>query len=579
MKLRVLALDYDGTIATEGRPDPDVQSAIAQARADGLAVVLVTGRILDDLRCLLGNLRAFDAIVAENGAVVAFPRSGRATLLCAPVSQPFVRALEARGLAPRAGSCVVELDASAAHAVLDVVSQLELPLTCHFNRGRLMVLPQAVSKATGLRTALETMRLSPHNAVAVGDAENDHELLRVCEVGAAVAWGSKVLQAAADVVVAGDGPAAVATYVREIAAHDRIVVPPVARRHLLLGRDTQGATVTLAVRGRNVLVAGDPKSGKSWVTGLLCEQLLAERYSVCVIDPEGDYLELESLPGVVVFGGHDPLPSMHQLQRTMRHADVSVVLDLTGLDVVAKRTYVATAIGTLTRLRRDTGLPHRIVVDEAHYFLHDAEQSALLDRELAGYTLVTYRASGLHPDVLAAAECVLVTRATDPEEARLLHERFCGREDLAYWQRVLAGLETDEAALLPTSEEAAGALRRFRIAPRLTRHVRHRHKYLDHCVGDAVAFHLAPAGGERPVTVRSLQQLVDVVGASSNRRLAGHAQRGDLSRWIQHVICDATLAQQVRDLEERFRLGMLADFGGALAHAILRRYQVDDDLT
>ena len=68
-----------------------------------------------------------------------------------------------------------------------------------------------MSKATGLRVALETLRLSARNTVAIGDAENDHELLRLAEVGVAVAWGSKALQAAADVVLDGSGPAAVAT--------------------------------------------------------------------------------------------------------------------------------------------------------------------------------------------------------------------------------------------------------------------------------------------------------------------------------------------------------------------------------
>jgi hydroxymethylpyrimidine pyrophosphatase-like HAD family hydrolase len=46
-----------------------------------------------------------------------------------------------------------------------------------FNRSRLMVLPQSVSKATCLREALTTLRLSAHNAIGIGDAENDHALL------------------------------------------------------------------------------------------------------------------------------------------------------------------------------------------------------------------------------------------------------------------------------------------------------------------------------------------------------------------------------------------------------------------
>ncbi len=73
MKFSVLALDYDGTIATEGVLDPDVRAAIIETRARGIVVLLVTGRILSDLRQAAGDLDFADAVVAENGAVLAFP--------------------------------------------------------------------------------------------------------------------------------------------------------------------------------------------------------------------------------------------------------------------------------------------------------------------------------------------------------------------------------------------------------------------------------------------------------------------------------------------------------------------------
>ena len=76
--------------------------------------------------------------------------------------------------------------------MLDVIRELELPIVLLFNRSRVMALAQGVSKATGLRAALEMLRTSPRNTVAIGDAENDHELLRFAEVGAAVEWGSRV---------------------------------------------------------------------------------------------------------------------------------------------------------------------------------------------------------------------------------------------------------------------------------------------------------------------------------------------------------------------------------------------------
>lgn len=93
MKLCVLALDYDGTIAQNDRPDSSVIDAIAGAPRRGVKVLLVTGRILDELRRVAGELRFVDAVVAENGAVVHFPDSGQTTILVQPVHPALVARL------------------------------------------------------------------------------------------------------------------------------------------------------------------------------------------------------------------------------------------------------------------------------------------------------------------------------------------------------------------------------------------------------------------------------------------------------------------------------------------------------
>jgi Helicase HerA, central domain len=99
----------------------------------------------------------------------------------------------------------------------------------------------------------------------------------------------------------------------------------------LLGHLDDGREFSLAIRGRNVLVTGDAKSGKSWIAGLLSEQLILHGYSVCAIDPEGDYSSLESLPGVTVLGREDAPPTPRELLRALRYPDRSVVIDLSRL--------------------------------------------------------------------------------------------------------------------------------------------------------------------------------------------------------------------------------------------------------
>src|SRR3974390_11156 len=320
MKLGVLALDYDGTIARDGLLSPDVRAAIAEARARGIVVIIATGRILSDLRKAVGNLDFVDAVVAENGAVLSF-RNGQTRIVGHLPPQIFFDELRRRGVAFTSGQCVVEADASVAPAILATIRELQLPLVILFNRGRLMVLPQAISKGTGLRDALHILRLSPHNAIAVGDAENDHDLLAQCELAAAVGWGSTLLQGEADEVVNGDGPSAVAAYIRRVAAQTKLPAGRLGRHRLTVGIEQDGRPFTSDIRGRNILIVGETQSGKSWATGLMCEQMIVRGYSLCVIDPEGDYGGLESLPGVVVLRANGHPPDMTDVGRALQHFD------------------------------------------------------------------------------------------------------------------------------------------------------------------------------------------------------------------------------------------------------------------
>ena len=575
MKFGVLALDYDGTIARDGILDADVRTAIAEARGRGIVVILVTGRILADLKRVAGDLNFVDAVVAENGAVLAFP-SGHSWPVGHPLPPVLLGELRRRGIDFAAGQCLVETDATLAPRILAVIRELELPLVLLFNRGRVMVLPQAISKATGLRHALTALRLSAHNAIAVGDAENDHDLLAACEIGAAVGWGSPALQRSADEVICGNGPSAVAPYIRQASKSMRLPPDRIGRNKIIVGVTDTGAPFGFAVRGRNLLIAGDPRSGKSWATGLFCEQLMLHDYCTCVIDPEGDYEQLEALPRVVAWGGDDPPPSLPDLARMLRHPDMSVVINLSHVQYKEKVDYLKSLLPMLASLRRNTGLPHRIVVDEAHYFLNDSNVGQLLDLDLGAYTLVTYRPSDLHPDVRKAMEVVSVTRIADPQEAKALQTMF--GNSTGDWSATLAGLADGEAVLLPTTPEASGKLQRFSLLPRLTAHVRHRSKYLDVPMQVGQEFVFTADGKPVGSPSRTLQEFVSSLGSVASDVLEGHARRGDFSRWIAEVFQDHPLASDVRKVEQRYRLGYVESLRVELVKAIRERYEVESEL-
>ena len=579
MKLSTIALDYDGTITDRDALSPDVRDAIADARTRGIVVMLVTGRILDELRRVAGDLRFVDGVVAENGAVVHFPDSGHTSLLAPAIPQAFVDELGRRGIAATPGRCLVDSSANDAPRILEIVQRQELPLVLLFNRGRLMTLPQGISKATGLRMALTMLRLSPRNTVAVGDAENDHALLQLSEVGAAVEWGSTVLQSAADVIVRGHGPSAVAAYVRDLAAKARIPVPPKGRRRLALGYTEDGREFSLAVRGRNVLIAGDAKSGKSFLAGLLCEQLILHGYSMCVIDAEGDYRSLEALPGVEVLGGDDPPPVPRDLLRALRYPDRSVIIDLSRQQHDAKTDYIRSVLPAINVMRRRTGLPHRILLDEAHYFLHDAAARHLLDLDTNAYVIVTYCASRLPQELLASTEVMLVTCESNPAEIDALCQRCspCSEAPAAGMRwAALAHLTSGHAVALPVTEEAGGELKLFTVGQRLTPHVRHRQKYVDVPVTEGRAFHFAANGGTRR-HARTLREFVEVIEHGSPAVLAPYLTRGDFSSWIADVFGDRALADELHVYEQWFVKRIDADVLPEIAKAIRARYDLTEE--
>jgi len=581
VKLSVLALDYDGTIARGDQLDPAVREAIAEARTRGVIVLLVTGRILEELQRVAGDLHFVDGVVAENGAVVHFPDSGHTSLLAPPISEEFLAQVRQRRIAAVPGQCLVDAAAADAGRLLEVIQGLELPLVLLFNRSRVMTLPQGVSKATGLHVALNMLRLSARNTVAIGDAENDHPLLQLAELGVAVEWGSPVLRSAADLVLPGSGPPAVADYIRQLARGGRLPLAPKARRRLRLGYTEDGREFSLAVRGRNVLITGDAKSGKSWVAGLLCEQLILHGYSMCVIDPEGDYRSLEALPGVAVLGGEDPPPTPRELHRALRYPDRSVVIDLSHVAHDTKIDYIRSILPAINVMRRRTGLPHRILLDEAHYFLHDADAHDLLDLDTNGYTVVTYCASRLPKELLAGSEVMLVTCESNPAEIDALCRRCeaCQAVENARsrWS-ALAHLAVGQAVALPVTEESGGELKMFTIGQRLTPHVRHREKYVDVPVTESRAFQFAANGGP-PRRARTLRQFVDTLETTSAGSLAPYVRRGDFSRWIAEVFGDNALADELRQEEQRFRTSLDNDVVPEITAAIRGRYDLTGEDT
>jgi HAD superfamily hydrolase (TIGR01484 family) len=199
MRYHALACDYDGTIAWDGEVSAATVQALEDVRKSGRKLILVTGRELDDLLKVFPRLDLFDRVVAENGALLYRPATREECALAERPPDKFWQELIKRG-AERVsvGRVIVATWRPYETTALELIRDLGLELQVIFNKGAVMILPSGVNKATGLEVALSELGLSPHNVVGIGDAENDHAFLALCECSVAVANALETLKESVD---------------------------------------------------------------------------------------------------------------------------------------------------------------------------------------------------------------------------------------------------------------------------------------------------------------------------------------------------------------------------------------------
>ena len=202
MRHRVLACDYDGTLATQGVCYDQTVEALERVAAAGIRLVLVTGRTREELADVFDPGTLFEAIVVENGAVVIDVVTGTEELLAPRIPSRLVAEFERTGVSPLVvGRVLCSTAWSQQPKVSAAIAKVGVDRQVVRNRESAMVLPPGISKRTGIEAALRALGELPSATVAVGDGENDVPLFAVAGVSVAVANAVDALKARADVVL------------------------------------------------------------------------------------------------------------------------------------------------------------------------------------------------------------------------------------------------------------------------------------------------------------------------------------------------------------------------------------------
>jgi HAD superfamily hydrolase (TIGR01484 family) len=557
-----LATDYDGTLARDGGVDAATLEALERFKATGRRLILVTGRELPHIKEAFPQLKMFDRVAAENGAVIFDPATETERLIAPEPTRAFVERLKELNVVPLSvGRSIVATWAPHQTTVLNVIQELGLELQIIFNKGAVMVLPAGVNKAAGLRAALAEIELSAHNVVGVGDAENDHAFLLACGCAAAVANALPMVKEAAYVKLMGNHGAGVVELMERICRDDAGLADP-GRHGILLGTDNGHKVLFEPYRG-NVLIAGTSGIGKSTLATALTERMAENDFAFCVFDPEGDYDELED---AVSIGDAETAPTEDEALKLLRLGTTNLVINTQSLSVEERPIFFANLLPQLSLLRARSGRPHWLVIDEAHHLLPASRDDVAQILPHAGPAIVfiTVHPEAVSPAALKSVEVVIGLG----DGADEVIAKFCA----------ITGAEAPKVNIRPNGDEVLVWIRSSGEAPQRVKperprqaHKRHTRKYAEGNLGEDHSFYFRGPENALNLRAQNLTLFLQIAAGVDDHTWEHHLRRGDYSAWFLHMIKDEGLAEEAAAVEADHSLDH-KESRKRIGDAVARRY-------
>ena len=550
MRYQLLASDYDGTLADQGHVSPAMVEKLRALQATGRKLALVTGREMKDLVLVFPDYKVFDYIVAENGAVIHTTSTGEEKLLGQPPGDTFVRDLQRKGVHPLSiGKVIVATWVPHEQAVLEVIKTSGSEYQVIFNKGAVMILPPGINKATGLRALLLQLQLSPHNVVAIGDAENDSSLLQAAEAAVAVGNALPALKETADWVTAAGHGDGVAQLIDRLIENDLASLDERLTRHYLElgtrvegepGTRQDGEPFTISPWRSGILLAGASGGGKTTFTISILESIIRKEYQFCLIDPEGDYLDL---PGATIIGNEVCLPPMEEIAQLLKDAQHNLVICTLSVPLHDRPEFFSRLLDILLQLRRDYSRPHWLILDEAHHLV-PCPSGTTADRfpsDFNNFIVISTSPHALHSAALSKIG-MIITIGEDPAYP---FEQF-GKMLQCAVPTDIPVLQKGEICVWERGPQAPYVVRYNQ--PRQLQQ-RHKKKYAQGEMGDN-SFIFTGEDKRLHLIASNLMLFLHIAQGIDIDTWLYHLHRKDYTNWFRKTIHDEDLAKKGEEAEE-----------------------------
>ncbi|MBC7389599.1 MAG: HAD-IIB family hydrolase [Opitutaceae bacterium] len=562
MRYHVLATDYDGTLAHDEKVATNIIDSLKRLKSSGRKLILVTGRELEDLQKVFPEHTLFDLIVAENGALIYRPATLEERHLGERPPEVFIQKLKDQNIPISVGRVIVATWEPHQSTVLNAIKETGLEYQVIFNKGAVMVLPPGINKAKGLHEALKELAISEHNTVAVGDAENDNAMLQVAECAVAVQNALPQIKDIADWTTSNHHGEGVAELIDQIIRDDlKSLDESLSRHNLELGQSFDDSVYGISPYGNSLLLAGTSGSGKTTFIAAFLEKLLAKQYQFCLIDPEGDYLDL---PGVITIGDTNQPPLIEQVIKLLSNSVENAVVCILAIALGDRPAFFNKLLAAVIELRKNTGHPHFIIMDEAHHLVpkEAADSSFNFPEDFKNFFVITTKPDLISHTFLERVNIAIMIGQTPfqlmAEFESLIHLELNMPESIVLKKGEALVWQKDQNKIFP-------------IRCSMPSQLLHRHKR-KYATGDMDynSFYFKGPENKLNLKANNLMAFVQMGTGVDDDTWQYHLLHKDFSKWFREAVKDGDLSMRTEKIEEQEKNATVSR--KAIFHLIHERY-------
>lgn len=259
-----------------------------------------------------------------------------------------------------------------------------------------------------------------------------------------------------------------------------------------------------------------------------------------VIDPEGDYEELEK---TISLGDANRPPLQSEAFDVLRKPSANLVVNLLGINLADRPVFFSKLLSGLGEFRSKFGRPHWIVVDEAHHLMpNESAPSSFLPGKLPGTILITAEPQTLAKNALETTNAIV---AVGSEAARVVAS-YCNALGLKA-PETPAPRDANDVLFWHRGTDAAPAI--AKVEGPSSEHRRHIRKYAKGTLGEDKSFYFRGQHGKLNLRAHNVSVFLQMAEGVDDETWMFHLGRKDYSRWFHSAIKDDDLADEIESIE------------------------------